>query len=69
MLPNDPEELFVNAEGDTWHRILVIDYRSQKELMRLRALDDKFKEHLISTIGRDVVFQYVGGNMDGTVFA
>ncbi len=69
MLPDDPDELFTSPDGDTWHRVLVIDYKTKKELMRLRALDDKFKEYLINSIGRDVVFQYLGGNMDGTVFA
>lgn len=68
MLPEDDEELFTNDDGETWNRILVIDYKTRNELMRLRSLDHEFKEYLISVLG-EVFFQYHGGNMDGVVLA
>lgn len=63
MLPEDPDELFVDISGDTWNRIIIQDMAGN-EIARMRQLSDSFREELEERYG-SLKITYSGGSLDG----
>lgn len=63
MLPEDPDELFIDNDGETWNRIIINDIQGNN-IAVVRTLTDSFREQLEDTYG-SLRITYSGGSLDG----
>jgi photosystem II stability/assembly factor-like uncharacterized protein len=63
MLPEDPDELFIDDGGETWNRIIINDANGN-HIATVRTLNDTFREQLEGKYGY-LIITYSGGSLHG----